>query len=442
MVGAFSLVQRLIETKKILDKMENTPIIDLELDFRDYADSPKTPKEFFAFWQMFAPRMIGKNLESGVTREIEHQPRGTFRLSVMSSFFGSALITENTKFAIRSVLEKSPNKRICAACRRAGQDKYGIYSCAVCFQEKQDDWLCDDHAVILHGGMMLEVPPRANCQNHAPLCFCRQRAVYWCEGPGCEKKVAWCGQHCKRHPNDSGIFYCPNCYERVFPACNNTMCKNTATGFCEFIEVDKSCGRRLCSRHISRWQIYGPHKIGLGLCQEHRRIKELNETQIIHQMVAATAVRKLNEPRGFHSLPSLQSVNHIFLKTQKHNFGLPAINQMFVEITSRTGNQTPIQRKMKELLERHKQIRQQNFSRDQEEKQQGLLIFQKLKYVMTQNGQGDIAEKLGFSDYRPNSKMIFIHLPTDFRARFIGRGGSNVKQLETLIGGFIIKFEK
>lgn len=423
--------------------MEKTPIIDLEIDFRDYLNPPKSPKEFISFWNFFVPLLVGKNLESGVTREIERPQQGSFRISVISNFSGSLQITENTKFAIRSILEKSRSKRFCAECQRRGQSQFGIYSCQNCYELRQNDWLCDDHAVILHGGMALKTPPRASCPTHAPLCSCQQKAVYWCQGPNCKAKVAWCGQHCKQHPNDESIFYCPKCYETVFPACNSEKCKNTATGFCEHITDDgKSCGRRLCSRHISRWQIYGPHKIGLGLCYEHRQIAHLEDSQIIYQIVAATAVRKIREPRAFHDLPSLQSVNHIFLKVRNRNYGLDAVNRLFVDIIARTGNQTPLQSTMRKLLEKHKQYREQNIIRDQQEKQEGLRIFEQLKYALLLTGQSDIAEKLVFSDYKPKNKTIFIHLPSDFRARFIGKGGSNIKQLEIRLGGVIVKFEK
>lgn len=453
MVGTVSFRCRLIRFEDFKE-MEKTPVIDLEIDFRDYAESPKTPRDFISFWNSFAPLLVGRNLESGVTREIERKPQGTFRISVMSAIHGSVLITENTRFAIRSILEKSRTKRFCAECRRSGQNQFGIYSCPTCYQANQEDWLCDSHAVILHGGMALDKPPRANCQDHAPLCSCRQKAVYWCQGPNCRRKVAWCSQHCKQHPNDAGIFYCPKCYEKFFPACYNEMCKNTATGICEYITIDgKSCERRLCSRHISRWQIYGPHKIGLGLCQEHCRIKNLQDSQIIYQIVAATATRKMNEPRAFHDLPSLQSVKHIFLKARSRNYGLEAVNQMFVDIIARTGNQSPLQSSMMKLLDKHKQFRQQNIIRDQQEKQQGLQIFEQLKQLLYQMEQNEIAEKIVFSDYRPkNEKIIsdsgpkvgtlYIRLPDDLRGRLIGKGGSNIKQIEIRLNGVSVKFEK
>ena len=348
--------------------MNTQPVIDLEIDFRDFADAPKTPADFLSFWQSFARHLVGRNLESGVTREIEQKPNGVFRLSVLSAFSGSVTVAENTRFAVRSILEKPRSKRICFECARNGQNERGIYSCPNCYEAKQKDWLCDNHAVILHGGMTLHTPPRAHCRAHAPACSCRQTAVFWCQGPNCRRKNAWCGQHCKQHPNDSNVFYCPSCYEHVFPACNQTACRNTATGVCENVQADgKICGRRLCSQHISRWQIYGPHKIGLGLCQQHRQIAALSDAQIIYQIVAATALRKMREPRAPHDLPSLQSVNHIFLKARSRNYGLAAINQMFVELIGQTGNQTQLQREMSRLLEKHKQYRQQNIERDNQE---------------------------------------------------------------------------
>jgi hypothetical protein len=186
-----------------------------------------------------------------------------------------------------------------------------------------------------------------------------------------------------------------------------------------------------------RWQIYGPHKIGLGLCDQHRNIPALGDDQILYQVVAATAMRKLAEPRSRQDLPSLQSVHHILLKARNRAYGIPAINQLFTTLTALTGRGTRLENTMSEMLGRHAQYRQANIERDQSEKQQGLPIFERLKLQLRATGMSEIADQLTFSDYRPKTRVIYVRLPEMWRGRMIGKGGTRIKQLGEAIGAKI-----
>lgn len=186
-----------------------------------------------------------------------------------------------------------------------------------------------------------------------------------------------------------------------------------------------------------RWQIYGPHKIGLGLCDQHRNIRPLRDDEVLYQVVAATAIRKLVDRRSRQYLPSLQSVHHILLKARDRAYGIPAINDLFTGLAARIGQKTELEQIMSEMLRRHADYRQENIKRDQSEKRLGLPIFEKLKTQLRYAGLTEIADQLIFSDYRPKANVIFVRLPQTLRGRMIGRSGSRIKELGQAIGAKI-----
>jgi hypothetical protein len=412
--------------------------VELEIDFRHFARTPPSPQEFLSFWDELSKYLVGKPLRAGATHEIEHPRDGILRLTVISLPQEVSLIGQDTHFAIHSILEQPKLKNFCARCRALGKSVRGTYACVTCQQARQPDRICEDHVVILSGGMRLDGHPLATCDLHVPDCKCGQRASFWCDGPQCRRRAAWCEQHRKQHPNAPEIIYCPDCYSEVFPVCARPGCTLTATSICEYIKAEgNSCSRRMCSKDVVRWQIYGPHKIGLGLCNQHRQINALSDEQILYQVVAATAMRKLSNPRSRHDLPSLQSIHHILLKPRNKAYGIQAINQMFVTLSAGIGHDNRLEQMMSELLEYHEKYRQANLERDAAEKQLGLPFFEKLKTELRRRGWNEMAEQLVFSDYRPKANVIYIRLPEHLRGRFAGTKHRTVNQLGELIGARI-----
>jgi hypothetical protein len=95
----------------------------------------------------------------------------------------------------------------------------------------------------------------------------------------------------------------------------------------------KSCDKSICNKHVNRWQIYGPQKLGAALCPDHARVKTLSEDEILYQMVAITAQRKSKQPRRrpnrqqeMIAIPSLMSIRHIYINTQNKVVNPEAIN--------------------------------------------------------------------------------------------------------------------
>ncbi|HJQ32503.1 MAG TPA: KH domain-containing protein [Pyrinomonadaceae bacterium] len=419
----------------------NLPI-ELEVDFRDFRNAPDTPEEFVAFWERLSTQLVGKPLRDGVTHEVEHPRDGVLRLTVLALPPGQGVVGRDTTFAVHSVLERPRYRHLCARCSAAGQQSHGAYSCPACGGASRPDRLCDRHVVILNGGMRLDGRLNATCEEHVPACRCGGRASFWCAGPRCRRASAWCERHRRQHPNAPDVFYCVDCYEELFPACAQPRCAFTATAFCEFVgDGGASCGRRMCSKHILRWQIYGPHKMGLGLCDQHRQVGRLDDDRLVFQLVAATANRKLRAPRSRQDLPSLQSVHHILLKVRQRAYGIPAIDQLFVRLEQRTGRAGPLERAMSELLQSHARFRSQNVARDVAEKQQGLPVFERLRALLRAKGWGEIADAVVFSDYKPAAKTLYIRLPQELRGRMIGKGGRTIQELGQQVGAKI-NFEK
>lgn len=412
--------------------------VELEIDFRSFANPPRSPRDFASFWEEFTARLAGRPLAAGTTQAVQHPRDGVMRLNVISVPPGGQAIGPDVPFAIHSILEPPRLKNFCARCDSAGRKAHGAYTCLACQHEGRPDRVCEEHVRILEGGMRLDARPRATCDLHIPDCECGQRATFWCTGPLCRRRVSWCGLHRRQHPNDPELAYCLGCYAEVFPECSFTRCERTGTGACEFVEPGgTSCGRKVCSLHLVRWQIYGPHKLGLGLCGLHRNVVALGDDELLFQVTAATAMRKLREPRVRHDLPSLQSIRHILLKARGRAYEIMVVNALFVTLAARVGQRNQLERTMSEQLQHHAKYRAANIERDQAEKQLGLQLFERLKAHLRAMGLSDVADQIVFSDYRPKSNIIFVHLQEDLRKHMIGKGGIRIKQLREAIGANI-----
>jgi hypothetical protein len=413
--------------------------VELEIDLRQYARTLRDPEEFVTFWGGLSRHLVGKPLREGTTHEIEHPRDGILRLTIISLPPDGSLVSHETLFAVHSILERPTPTNFCARCDAAGVRRHGAYTCVVCQRGPEPARVCESHVSILTGGMRLDDPLQATCDLHVPQCKCGQQASFWCVGPRCGRGAAWCDRHRKQHPNDQETVYCPDCYEEVFPTCTHSrsQCRLTATSACEYVSDGRSCGRRSCSLHDLRWQIYGPHKIGLGLCELHRRMKERSDEEILHQVVAATAVRRLKSRDDRQGLPSLQSVRNILLNARAKFYDLTAVNDMFASLSRRLGGRDSLERMMSSLLRRHEPRRAADLARDEEERRVGMELFEKLVAEVRRRRWHEIADQLAFSDYRPATNRLYIKLPVHLRGRLAGTNHRTFNQLSRVVGASI-----
>jgi hypothetical protein len=413
--------------------MKDTAPVEIVLDLKDYPAQLKTAEDYLQFWERLEQGLNGNTLVAGKTHVIEsNQPKGKIGLTILSVPKQASVVTGDTCFAIHSVLERPYLLYKCKVC-----NEYGPFRCA---EKGCENRMCERHAAILDGSM------RAYCPEHAPKCAGSGKpATFWCDGPNCRGRVAWSNPYRVQHPNDADHWYCPQCYEQVFPACSVHACPDTGTARCEFIDryTGKNCNKPICNRHVNRWQIYGPQKLGAALCPEHARVKTLTEDEILYQMVAITARRRSKQPRRrpdrpqeMITIPSLMSIRHIYINTQNKVVKPEAINSrldvFLSQLKTRPGDR--LAQDMAWLIEQSGSRREREMGKVELQLEQGKIIFNKLVEKLSLQGEYLLAENVRFADYRPFKNLLFIYLDAQYRGRFIGRRGSKKIALQEYLG--------
>ena len=401
--------------------------VEIVLDLLKYQEYLKTPADYLRFWNQISAGLQGNRLVVGKTHRLESPQKGQIGFTIISVPQDFSVVTKDTRFAIHSVLEQPVVHYKCLVCR-----SYGPFRCAEKGCEKR---LCDQHAVILDGSM------RAYCPEHEPKCKgSGAKATFWCDGIRCRGRVAWSESYRVRHPNDPDHWYCPDCYALEFPRCGTYGCQDTGTTRCQHIDEvsGKSCNRSLCNRHVRRWQIYGPHKLGVALCPEPARIRQYGEQKILYQMVAVTTRRILKRQRkrrsqqqDFIAMPTLMSIRHIFINASNQVYSPIDIDQRlerFQQELQASGDK--FAQDMARMIERSKSRRKRDLQSFGLEQSQGQNIFRRLQEKLRLQGNDTVADNLRFSDYRPRHKLLFVYLDPQYRGRLIGRGGARIKPLQ------------
>lgn len=420
--------------------MKDTSLVEIVLDLRDYPEQLKTAEDYLRLWERLESGLNGNTLVAGKTHILEsNQPKGKIGLYILSVPKHASLVTTDTCFAVHSVLERPNLLYQCAVC-----NEYGPFRCA---EKGCENRLCERHAAILDGSM------RAYCPEHAPKCAgSGLPATFWCDGPGCRRRIAWSDKYRVQHPNDPDHWYCQQCYAQEFPSCSVHPCKDTGIARCEFIDRynGTSCDKSICNKHVNRWQIYGPQKLGAALCPEHARVKTLSEDEILYQMVAITARRKskqprrrVNHPQEMIVIPSLMSIRHIYINTQNKVVKPEVINlkldQFLSQLKTKQGD--GLSRDMVWLIEQSGSRREREMGHFESQLEQGQIIFNKLVEKLRLQGEYLLAQNVRFADYRPRKNLLFIYLDNQYIGRFKGTQGRKIIALEQYLG-VKIQFEK
>lgn len=272
--------------------------VELIIDVRDIRTPPADRDGFAALWNLIEPALNGRDLRAKQVHELVG-PDGTLRLEVARIAAGTGLVTPGTRFAVVAVRERSSLRYRCKECADAGRPEYGPFICSDSSEGQHR--VCDLHVSILDGSLT------PTCGAHRPGCrACGSPATFWCGGRSCHRTVAWCQGHRRQHPQDPDIAYCPDCYATQFPPCEATGCPAIGTVTCEHVSrTMEPCGRRMCTRHARRWQVFGGERLGLGRCAAHSRLSGLAAQEIVFQIVVGAGIRKRPE-----QLPSLAGFGH------------------------------------------------------------------------------------------------------------------------------------
>jgi len=427
--------------------------VEIVLDLRQLEDRPQSPDAFIRFWSSIETVLNGRKLTVGDRRPIEFPGRGTLNFEVISVPGGSATITDRTSFAIHSILEPASAEPICRLCFADGLKNYGPFVCDSCRQSGIAAAICVRHAEILEGGLRRGGWVIASCREHAPVCNkCGRRASFWCTGPECRGRVTWCPEDRKSHANSPEIGYCATCYELLFPQCSRSNCREPGTNICEHVDAKgQFCGKKLCNRHVARWQVYGYERIGLGRCDVHRLIKDLPDVDLMWQVVAGTVIRNAQKGGAKYRLPTLGSVKNILLKGRRQFYDEQIARNLYEQLRARLREEqgrSQVHVAMLRLLDRASAEWNTRLAAAEVRNRDGLVYLDRLKSNLRTLGFGDIADQVEMTSFIPTfikaptpQSCLFVKMPQTAIGRFMGKGGSRKDWLAQTIG-CAIRLEK
>jgi hypothetical protein len=421
--------------------------VEVILDLRQTSYGFPGPEAFLGLWQRAEAALAGKALMPSTRLSVPIPGVGDVGVEILAVPGGQpVVVTADTPFAIHSLLEPPPPDQRCRLCVRDGRRTPGALRCALC---KRDSQICEEHAVLVAGSL------KAFCLEHAPACGCGEPAAAVCRGPRCEPEGGrmFCRPHLVAHPNIPDVAYCSACYTALFPPCSVSGCDGI--GGIECLHVDPSteepCRRRLCPRHAHRWQVFGPHRIGLGRCDAHSALRTLDDVTVIFQVVAGTALlraREKPERRGRIHLPTLPAVRHILMKSRNRLYEVADVNRFFDLLEEKLQAQTPLRQSMRGLVDENREARSRAIAKHEDEKGAGRQIFARIQNELRDMDLDEVAASLVFTDYRPArggkgsrpggapapqpelAGILFVRLEPALRGLLIGRGGNTIKELQ------------
>ena len=409
------------------------PDVELILDVRDLRTPPGDRDEFAALWNLLEPALNGRDLRARRVHELVGAD-GTLRLEVARIAAGTGLVTAGTRFAVVAVRERSKLHYRCKECADSGRQEYGPFLCSDS-SGSQEHRVCDQHVSILDGSLT------STCGVHRPGCqACGTPATFWCAGNSCRRKVAWCQRHRKQHPQDPDVAYCPSCYATQFPPCEAPGCPAIGTVTCEHVSrAMEPCGRRMCTRHARRWQVFGGERLGLGRCSAHSRLTGLPPEEIVFQIVVGASIRKRAE-----RLPSLAGFGHSLRLTGHLQLSVdyPAIFKMLTSLDnsiSRSNavpaNSPParVRAAQEKALAGWERAAAAAYINDAEGERLVAQLRQMVRELLRRDGAA-IAATITLAEYkpaRPNSQppvpgRLFINVPENYAGLVMGGGRRQV----------------
>ncbi|MFC8564482.1 KH domain-containing protein [Streptomyces sp. NPDC057245] len=412
-------------------------VVPVTLDLREFRHVPRSADECVALWERLEPVVLSLDPRAGPRVRFDLGDEGEVGVWFLDPATAPQPFGIGTRFAIRGVLEPSEIRHVCTVCRAAGTTTYAPYTCAGCDDGRRVGRVCEAHAVFLDGSL------RASCTGHAPACPCGRRAAAWCSGPDCRTRKAWCETHLRRHPGDPAVAHCEGCYAERFPACEHESCTGSGYIRCEYrtLSAMKPCGRRICIEHARRWQVYGSHSRGLALCtRHHQQLPSTSPEALIDMILAGTVARSgrgRSATRRRVSLPRISIVRHILINTRRTVLDMEAVDGLFSALETHLRGRTPRDTNLStalDLLTGHRASRREDIERFRQQHLEGHGHYHRLVQELHRRGRHELAEAVTFSDYRPRSGILFVHVPARLQGLFRGKGGSFVRQLEHTVG--------
>lgn len=398
--------------------MTATNAIEVALDLRAFTDRPTPAQDVLDFWDRLQPALLGAPLRVGESRALEPEAGRTVGVRVLAVPDGLSTVGPDTPFAVYGLAETPTIRHACRECRPPSAPRYGPYSCIACSAPSP---LCDDHVVILDGrlndadGRLL-----AFCPAHRPAGADGKPATFWCAGAACRRAgKAWAEGRVK-HPSAAATWYCPTCYADEFPKCGALGCQAIGSNRCEFIDptTGDPCGQRRCNLHVRRWQVYGPHEDGLRLCGGHPSPTRLSAAEVVFQVTAATADRRLTRRTGGRvALPSLSYLRYTLQKATGRMHRPTDIHGLFQQVSV---PRTDLQRSITDLRGGRAGLWERELAKYAETQATGERFLDQAKAEFRRRGLGDVADRLVLSEYIGGANgWLFVHLPATHVPRFL-----------------------
>lgn len=404
--------------------MTRAPAADVELvlDLRGMRQVPGTAEEFGALWNQIEPALSGRDLRTRPVHNLDG-PNGTVQIEVVRVADHQGVVSAATRFSIVAVREPAQLRYRCAQCASAGVTRYGPFLCSS-RTDGVEHRACDTHVSILDGALS------ATCAEHRPGCSeCGLPATFRCAGKACRGDRAWCDQHRRPHPKDKDVAYCPSCLAEEFPRCEAAGCAAIGTVTCEHMtSVTDRCGRKICTRHALRWQVFGGERMGLGRCSQHAAVARLSPEQMLFQIVIGATARRRRE-----RLPSLLGFAHTLRNAEHLALAVDyrRIHSMLSNLaaTLERGARTPAANAMAEMREPWaRQLESTGVAATK-----GAQLVEQLKQIVLRDDRrfgAAIAAALSLGEFRPSvlrsgvpTPVLFINLPDNLRGPFIGPSG-------------------
>ncbi|MFK4225781.1 hypothetical protein [Streptomyces sp. NPDC019890] len=405
--------------------------VDVVLDLRQWPTPTDGQEALVTLWQQLEPGLYAKPLAAGALHVWESDA-GRITVEIVRVDAQSRWAAEDTRFAIAAVRQQSALVYRCATCDRAGRSGYGSFRCRSCGDAGRPDRMCVDHAVVLDGSLL------PSCPDHRPSCRgCSRTAVFWCAGRDCRTSVAWCEQHRKRHPQDPDTDYCPDCYRRAFPVCEEPGCSAVGTAECDWLDTaGHTCGRPACTRHARRWQVFGYERVGIGLCRAHSQVRSLSADEILWQ-ICGTAGRRQGQ-----RMPSLAAFGHNLRNAGHRELALDhhSIRARLTALHARmrsSGTSPALRAVERAAGDWDRQVKERIGTVEQ-----GEVLVARLRAIVRELDYrfgAEIADGLTLAEYKParppaSGGDLWIRVPEHLTGKFIGPQGSRIKEYKARLG--------
>src|SRR5437763_11085760 len=191
------------------------------------------------------------------------------------------------------------------------------------------------------------------------------------------------------------------------------------------------CGRRMCTRHARRWQVFGGERMGLGRCSRHSALSGLPAEQLAFQIVVGASARRRRE-----RLPSLQGFAHTLRNTGHPELALDyrRIHRMLTDLATTMGRGGP--RAAIDAMSEMRQPWDRQLTGTAAAAQDGKRLVDDLKRIVLAEDPrygATLAAALTLAGHKPavvrdgqvtRRAKLFVNVPENLRGLFIGAGGA------------------